>query len=206
MEILGRFPGKIFSRNRESVVTGVVYQMHILISGYGQMVEIAGAGRVQICAVPRGRYSRSGCRNTWPNSRRNISRNREPVVYSMHRLGGMTKWSKSLVLVACSATAPCVRQALHHSKKRIQTPVPRGRSTKIISMIEWIWTSRFSTKNSLFAAFREKFTYTGSETGRETRPFSMCGIADLGNPLVARNLKRCVRKTISSYASILGDI
>ena len=105
-------------------------------------------------------------------------------------------------IAGCSATAPCVRQALHHSKKRIQTPVPRGRSTKIISMIEWIRTSRFSTKNSLFAAFREKFTYTGSETSRETRPFSMCEIADLGNPLVARNLKRCVRKTF--YLRILA--
>ena len=34
--------------------------------------------------------------------------------------------------------------------KGIETPMSQGRSTKIISMIEWIWTSRLSMKNSLF--------------------------------------------------------
>ena len=33
--------------------------------------------------------------------------------------------------------------------KGIQTPMAQGRSTKIISMIKWIRTSRLSTKNSL---------------------------------------------------------
>ena len=33
-------------------------------------------------------------------------------------------------------------------KKRIQTPMAQGRSTKIISMIKWIRTSRLSIKNS----------------------------------------------------------
>jgi len=35
----------------------------------------------------------------------------------------------------------------------IQTPMAQGRSTKIISMIKWIWTSRLSIKNSLSLGF-----------------------------------------------------
>ena len=34
-------------------------------------------------------------------------------------------------------------------EKRIQTPMAPDRSTKMISMIKWIWTSRLSIKNSL---------------------------------------------------------
>jgi hypothetical protein len=34
-------------------------------------------------------------------------------------------------------------------EKGIQIPMAQGRSTTTISMIEWIRTSRFSTKNSL---------------------------------------------------------
>ena len=34
-------------------------------------------------------------------------------------------------------------------EKGIQTPMAQGRSTKIISMITWIRTSRLSIKNSL---------------------------------------------------------
>ena len=33
--------------------------------------------------------------------------------------------------------------------RQVQTPMAQGRSTKIISMIKWIWTSRLSIKNSL---------------------------------------------------------
>ena len=33
--------------------------------------------------------------------------------------------------------------------KEIQTPMAQGRSTKIISMIKWIQTSKLSIKNSL---------------------------------------------------------
>ena len=35
------------------------------------------------------------------------------------------------------------------TEKEIQTPTAQGRSTKIISMIKWIRTSRLSIKNSL---------------------------------------------------------
>jgi len=35
----------------------------------------------------------------------------------------------------------------------MQTPMAQGRSTKIISMIKWIWTSRWSIKNSLSLGF-----------------------------------------------------
>ena len=39
-------------------------------------------------------------------------------------------------------------------EKGIQIPMAQGRSTKIISMIKWIRTSRLSIKNSLSAVFR----------------------------------------------------
>ena len=41
-------------------------------------------------------------------------------------------------------------------EKRIQTPMAQGRSSKVISVIDWIWTSRLSTQNSLshVACFR----------------------------------------------------
>ena len=35
--------------------------------------------------------------------------------------------------------------------KEFQTPMAQGRSTKIMSMIKWIWTSRLSIKNPLSA-------------------------------------------------------
>ena len=40
-----------------------------------------------------------------------------------------------------------------HLEKGIHTPMAQGRSTKIISMIEWIRTSRLLTKKSLSAEF-----------------------------------------------------
>ena len=36
-----------------------------------------------------------------------------------------------------------------HTEKRIQIPMAQGRSTKVIPMIKWIRTSRFSIKNPL---------------------------------------------------------
>ena len=35
-------------------------------------------------------------------------------------------------------------------EKGIQTPMAKGRSSKIVSMMKWIRTSRLSIKNSLF--------------------------------------------------------
>ena len=41
------------------------------------------------------------------------------------------------------------RKMQGYREKGIQTPMAQGRSTKIISMMKWIRTSRFSIKNSL---------------------------------------------------------
>ena len=41
-----------------------------------------------------------------------------------------------------------------HLEKGVQTPMAQGRSTKIISMIQWIRTSRLSIKNSPFSPAR----------------------------------------------------
>jgi len=41
------------------------------------------------------------------------------------------------------------RWVLGYLEKGIQTPMAQGRSTKIVSMIKWIRTSRLSIKNSL---------------------------------------------------------
>ena len=40
-------------------------------------------------------------------------------------------------------------------EKGIQTPMAQGRSTKNISMMNWIWTSRLSVKNSLSTPERQ---------------------------------------------------
>ena len=42
------------------------------------------------------------------------------------------------------------RKSLGHMEKRIQTPTAQGRSTKIVSTVEWIRTSKLSIKNSLW--------------------------------------------------------
>ena len=44
-----------------------------------------------------------------------------------------------------------------HLAKGIETPMAHGRSTKIISMMKWIRTSRLSKKISLFYPFRTGF-------------------------------------------------
>ena len=47
-----------------------------------------------------------------------------------------------------------VKWILEHLGKGIQTPMAQGRSTKIISMIKWIWTIRLSIKNYLSLAVK----------------------------------------------------
>ena len=46
------------------------------------------------------------------------------------------------------STLPRKRYRLREGRK-VQTPMAQDRSTKTISMIEWIWTSRLSKKKSL---------------------------------------------------------
>jgi hypothetical protein len=47
------------------------------------------------------------------------------------------------------ATSPAANFFSGYLEKGIQNPMAQGRSTQIISKIEWIWTSRLSIKNSL---------------------------------------------------------
>ena len=44
---------------------------------------------------------------------------------------------------------------LGYLEKGIQTPMARGWSTKFISMIKWIRTSRLSKKNSLYVPWKQ---------------------------------------------------
>ena len=55
--------------------------------------------------------------------------------------------------------------SLGYLEKGIQTPMAQGRSTKIISMIKWIRTSRLSRNNSLTLSFVEQAT-EGEANGR----------------------------------------
>ena len=54
----------------------------------------------------------------------------------------------------------------------IQIPMAQGRSTKIISMIQWIRSSRLSIKNSLSSGFGVSTAITFVREGPSSGPLS----------------------------------
>ena len=72
---------------------------------------------------------------------------------------------------------------LGYLEKGIQTPMAQGRSTKIISMIKWVRSSRLSVKNSLSAGIlrgasvgsaRSSLTQQGTSLLKKRTPLGPC--------------------------------